>query len=226
MTNKKQFLDYNGLTHLWEKISQTFADKSKTESVIVKLYKLLSDLKNKSIIGAIFTDGNSSNSYEVTDNQLIIKFDDEFVVNSESINALTHKAIAAKFGQLESTINNLPKFSFSIVDELPTAGISSSTIYLVPNSDDTYSEYIYVQKSANEWIWEKVGENIISDSSGLPKSEVEELINAAIVELKDDILDTMVSKSELDDSVLTSINYGSVGKGMSIPIDKLQEMLK
>ena len=114
----------------------------------------------------------------------------------------------------------------SIVDELPTAGISSSTIYLVPNSDDTYSEYIYVQKSANEWIWEKVGENIISDSSGLPKSEVEELINAAIVELKDDILDTMVSKSELDDSVLTSINYGSVGKGMSIPIDKLQEMLK
>ncbi len=59
----------------------------------------------------------------------------------------------------QSEINNLvsqiPKFSISVVDALPTSDISTTTIYLVKNGETTsnlYNEYIYVDSK-----WELLG---------------------------------------------------------------------
>ena len=233
MENKKQFLDSLGLKHLWEKISYTFANKSETESSLKKLNTSLYNLEMSSITGAAYTDGSELYNYEVNDNQLIIRFDNEFVANSNSINALTHKAIAAKFGELENAITNIPKFNIQIVDELPTKDISSSAIYLLKNkegySNNLYSEYIYLQKNANEWVWEKLGERNIN-SGGLSKSEIEELINSAVKSSESEIIEfieaTTVKKDDLDDLVLTSINYGKIGDGMAIPEKVIKDILK
>lgn len=56
---------------------------------------------------------------------------------------------------LEEQISLIPKFSITVVDELPISDISYSTIYLVKDSEESgnlYTEYIYLSGK-----WEKLG---------------------------------------------------------------------
>ena len=58
--------------------------------------------------------------------------------------------------QIDILISRFPKFSITVVDELPTEGISDTTIYLLKNAEvetgDMYTEYIHINGN-----WEKLG---------------------------------------------------------------------
>lgn len=212
------------------------------DSVVEKLDNRLSKIESSAITSVNYDDNKN---YKVVDNQLIIRYDDTFIVNSDSLNALTHKAIATKFGQLENLITNLPKFTIKIVEELPKFDISTSTIYLVrttsSDNKNLYTEYVYVELSYGVWSWEKLGEHMIGLSDYVTKQEVEDLINSAVskfaskkyvddaIELaKSDVIlnvvNDFVAKNDLDEMVLTSINFGDIGDGMAIPYEDVEKL--
>lgn len=198
---------------------------------IEDIASLVNDL-NKSVVKNVFVqdgEGNPINGFAEKDgNNLIITMDDEFVVDSTSVNALTHKAIAAMFGTLSNQISNVPKFKVAVVDELPEIGtdaISLTTVYLVKNqntsSNNLYTEYICVEKTVDDektYAWEKLGEQTLNINDFATKSEVEGMISSAMndVAKKSDIesaigqattdilksvSETYVSKTDADDFV-------------------------
>ena len=128
------------------------------------------DNLDKEVVKTAFIEdenGETLSSVEFGDNALVFKIDNQFQVNSHSVNALTHKAIAAMFGDLQDQITQIPKFKIKVVDKLPTIGrdeISYATIYLCRNAEDDpgtsnlYIEYICVQDTVNGDYWEKLGE--------------------------------------------------------------------
>lgn len=137
----------------------------------------VSTLENSSITGATIITGDTNNSISVIDNTLLIQYDDVFVPNSESINALTHAAVAKKIGELESVISGLPRFKFEVVDELPTNDISLSTIYLKKvsnNTENSYEEYIYIQNTG----WEKLGEQKLDVSNFVTNDALSTMLTA------------------------------------------------
>lgn len=101
----------------------------------------------------------------------IVTLDTEFISGSESLNAITHKAIAAKIDLLEEQLSSIPKFDIAVVSELPTEGISDSTVYLLVSGEEEeniYTEYIYVNAA-----WEKLGEQKLDLSGYLTKTDAE-----------------------------------------------------
>lgn len=50
--------------------------------------------------------------------------------------------------EVNALISSIPKFTISVVSKLPTSGISTTTVYLVP-AGDGYTEYIYAN---GEWV--------------------------------------------------------------------------
>lgn len=114
----------------------------------------------------------------VTEGIANIIIDTEFVDNSDSLNAIAHKAIAAKFADIESSISLIPKFSVLVVSELPEDNISTSTIYLVTSGDETnnlYDEYIYIT-NGEESSWEKLGTQKLDLTNYYTEDEVDELL--------------------------------------------------
>ena len=114
----------------------------------------------------------------VTEGIAKITIDTEFVDNSDSLNAIAHKAIAAKFADIESSISLIPKFSVLVVSELPEDNISTSTIYLVTSGDETnnlYDEYIYIT-NGEESSWEKLGTQKLDLTNYYTEDEVNDLL--------------------------------------------------
>lgn len=150
-----------------EKIST--ASGSGTGGNIEEVAAFVDQLDKEVVKAAFIKDENDTvlSSVEFGDNALVFKIDNEFKVDSHSVNALTHKAIAAMFGDLKDQITQIPKFRIKVVDKLPEIGkdeISYSTIYLYRNTEDDpgtsnlYMEFICVQDSVNGDYWEKLGE--------------------------------------------------------------------
>lgn len=151
-------------------------------------------------------------SFSTVDNVLVIAHDDVVDVNTSSVRALTHRAVAAKFKDIENLLTKIPKFKISVVDELPTDGISLSTIYLLKNVDaldsNLFTEYIYVEDTSNgqtSYKWEKLGEQslVVGDivthdklneilsnalSNYAKTTDVQTLINQTTENLRSDIL--------------------------------------
>lgn len=154
------------------------------EELAASLEKLTAD----AVTNAVITDGagNTLSNVEKNNNALIFKYDDEFKVNSESVNALTHRAVARMFGTLSEQITQIPKFKVAVVDELPTSEISTSTIYLLKNSDEStnnlYAEYIYVV-TGTEGQWEKLGEQTLVIDNFATKEYVSQQITIAMQEV-------------------------------------------
>jgi hypothetical protein len=146
--------------------------------------------------------------------------DNEFKVDSESLNALTHKAIAAMHRSLTDQITQIPKFKVSVVDSydaLPTENISRSTIYLVKNDDPTsnniYAEYIYVDKEGGVSEWEKLGEQSLVIDDFAKKTDVELMINVALQDVvkNDDLTSALATHkgeilTEIEDKYITKID--------------------
>ena len=74
-------------------------------------------------------------------------------------------------------ISAIPKFAISVVDELPSSGQSSTTIYLAPkagSSGDVYDEYLWVNDT-----WEKIGSTAVQFS--FDQSGTDILINGTAI---------------------------------------------
>lgn len=204
------------------------SDGDSDGSSITALGERVTSLEETTVKTAQLIDENGTTlgqSFSVVDNVLLIAHDNTFDINSNSVRALTHKAVAAKFKDIENTLTKIPKFKISVVEELPKDGISLSTIYLLKNSDVTdsnlFTEYIYVEQENDgklEYAWEKLGEqtlivdNIVTNdklnevlSNALSiyakKTDVQELVNQATENLRSDILSEVESTYATIESV-------------------------
>ena len=171
---------------LIEKVST--ASGTGTGGNIEELAASLSQLNEAAVKTAVIVDENGNTLSTVTkeSNTLIFKVDNEFKVNSESVNAITHRAVAAMFGTLSDQITQIPKFKISVVDRLPETGVSTSTIYLLKNDDPTsnnlYTEYIYVV-TGSHGDWEKLGEQSLVIDDYATKQYVEQQLNTALADV-------------------------------------------
>ena len=194
-------------TGLIEKIST--ASGSGTGGNIEELSAFVDQLNIDVVKSAAFVDEANQPlaSVEKAGNALVFKMDNEFKVNSESVNALTHRAVAKMYGSLTEQMSQIPKFKVSVVDALPTGEISTSTIYLVKNDDPTdnniYAEFIYVEKDG-KYEWEKLGEQSLVIDDFAKKTDVERMINVAmqdVVKTQDMTTAINTAKAEVLDAV-------------------------
>ena len=114
----------------------------------------------------------------------------------------------------KSDVSAIPKFAVTVVTELPTSGISTSTIYLKPNSgsgNNAYDEYIYVNGG-----WEMIG-TTATDLSGYVTTGA---LNNALAGKQDTITaGTGLAKSGATLSLATSgVAAGSKGSPTTVPI--------
>lgn len=90
---------------------------------------------------------------------------------TDLVNYYTKSQIDAKVETLEGKISAIPKFAISVVEELPTTGISTTTIYLKKTSTtetgNLYTEYIYV-----DGAWESLGTQTLDLSNYATKDYV------------------------------------------------------
>lgn len=165
---------------------------------------------DKDVVKRAYTadeNGSQLSEIEFGDNALVIKVDNEFKVGSTSVNALTHRAIAAMFGDLKDQITQIPKFKIKVVETLPnpeTDEISYSTIYLVKNGEtdyeatkNLYMEFIRVQDTVNGDYWEKLGEQTLALEDFAMKEWVEGEIAAAMQNVvKEDKLNQAIDNAK------------------------------
>ena len=175
------------------------SDGNADASDITALGNRVETLENSVVKSAEIVDENGAQlgqSFSVADNVLLIAHDDTFDINSESVKALTHRAVAAKFRNIENTLTQIPKFKVAVVDELPTDEISLSTIYLVRNNNvsdnNLFTEYIYVETvkdnpettdvDESKYAWEKLGEQTLVIEDIVTQNQLNNAINTALSE--------------------------------------------
>lgn len=155
------------------------------ESTVVKSAQVIDENGNQ--LGQAFS---------VTDNVLLIAHDDVFNIDTDSVKALTHRAVAAKFKDIENSLTQIPKFKISVVDELPTNNISLSTVYLLRNADtysnNLFTEYIYVETvkddpsttevNESKFVWEKLGEQTLVVDDIVTKDELNNTLSIALLD--------------------------------------------
>ena len=222
---------------------------------ILLLRNRISALENQIIKAAKITDstGKLLGAFTIENNDLIIIYDDEVIADSDSINALTHKAVAAKFKDIENKLTSIPKFKIEVVNELPTNNISFSTIYLVKNnsieSNNLYTEYLYVQDTGKKSHWEILGEQSIALDNYVTKEFLTNTINSALSNyakttdvvslintIKSEILNTIaenyVTKEYLnsnniltEEDIIKGIVEGTIGDEIKIPLEQIENLI-
>lgn len=212
-------------------------DGTEDADAVAALRAAVSELQNQIIKAAsiVDADGNVLGGYTIANNTLLAVYDDEVVVNSDSVNALTHRAIARKFGDLEAMIST--KLRFELVDTLPESDISLSTIYIVKNNSDVednlYTEYIYLQNKG----WESLGEQKIAFDNYVTKDflstalndyattgYVDNAVSTAKTEVLASVADTLKGYATIGDiagftteaNILASIQSGAIGEAIAI----------
>ena len=93
---------------------------------------------------------------------------------TDLVNYYTKGQIDGKISTLESLISVIPKFEIKVVKQLPTTGISKTTIYLVKQSptqsENLFAEYIRITDEGTD-KWEKLGEIKVDMTQYLKKDE-------------------------------------------------------
>lgn len=78
--------------------------------------------------------------------------------------------------EIDQRISAIPKFSISVVTELPESDINSTTVYLITHGEgegsNLYTEYIYVNGQ-----WEKLGVQTLDLSDYYDSSTIDNLLN-------------------------------------------------
>lgn len=211
---------------------------------LAQIINKIATLEAEAIKKVVISDGTNSEELSITDNTLAIIYDDKIDINSESIHALTHKAVAAKFKEMTELITTLPTFKISVVDTLPTDYISLTTIYLVKNTEtDTnnlFTEYIYVQ-NGTEFVWEKLGEHKLATGEGVTIEQVNTAISNALknyvtttnleaklaqqkTEIKEEVISELSGIYATEDSILASIQSGKIGETIIIPSSEIEKL--
>lgn len=175
------------------------SDGSADGSGITELGERVQELEDTVVKSATLIDENGAQlgcSFSVNDNVLLIAHDDTFDINSESVKALTHRAVAAKFKNIENALTQIPKFKIKVVDELPNSEISLSTIYLLRNTNTSdnnlFTEYIYVEVTPDDpsttdvdeshFAWEKLGEQTLVVEDIVTKDELSNTLSIALLD--------------------------------------------
>lgn len=215
------------------------SDGDSDGSSITALGERVTTLEDTVVKSAQIIDENGKSlgqSFSVNDNVLVIAHDDQFDIDSESVRALTHRAVAAKFRDIESTITQIPKFKISVVDELPTEFISLSTIYLLRNSEtytnNLFTEYIYVEKvkddpdtpeDESKFVWEKLGEQTLVVDDIVTTDQLNQALSIALADYakKNDVQDLI---NESSNNLKTEI-YGKVEETYATK-ESLEELSK
>ena len=220
-----------------------------SDSEIAALRDRITTLEGQIITaGSIQTsDGAMLGGITIANNSLIMIYDDQVIANSDSVNALTHRAAAAKFAELEGMISAVPKFKIEVVDQLPLDGMSLSTIYLLKNSteqnNNLYTEYIYLQDKG----WEKLGEQTIALDNYVTKdfltttinnalkdyvktSDVENMISAAKTEVLNTVAATYATKDMIagfmtESEIIASIQEGNIGDAITITSEQIEGLV-
>lgn len=116
----------------------------------------------------------------------------------------TKTQVDGKVSDLESKISAIPKFAISVVDNLPTSGISATTIYLKKTSTtetgNLYTEYIYVNNA-----WESLGTQTLDLSNYATKTYVDTKIASVITEAQVNTLISNALASYVKSSELAAI---------------------
>ena len=221
-----------------------------TPEDLTKLLSRIEEIESQIIksVNIVDGNGNSLGSFTITNNDLLVIYDDEVVADSTSVNALTHRAIAAKFGEFESRLSTIPKFKIEVVDNLPTSSISFSTIYLVKSdSSDTenmYIEYLYIQDSVKGNHWEKLGsqtlalDNYVTKefltqtintalSGYAKKTDIDDAVAAAKTEIYNNISENYATKDDVltEQDIIIGIISGNIGDSIKITTEQIEQLM-
>lgn len=111
--------------------------------------------------------------------------------------------LAEELSAIITAIGGLNFINFEVVAELPTTGISTTTIYLVPSDDpqsgNTYDEYINLNGTVSGW--EKIGSTAIDLSGYYTSAET------------DALLDEKVDKDSFDEQTATD-EFSTINGGL------------
>lgn len=224
------------------------SDGDADASDITAISGRVQDLEDTVVKSAAIIDENGNmlgETFNTDKNILLIAHDDTFDIDSDSVKSLTHRAIAAKFKDLENVISGIPKFKIAVVDELPDPAkgdiISLSTIYLlkntaassegIDNSGNLFSEYIYVEitkdnpdttdVNESKYGWEKLGEQTLIVDNLVTKNELSNTLSAALSEYaKSEYVEKLVADTA---SGLKSEIYDTVEKTYAT-IESVEEL--
>lgn len=175
------------------------SDGDADASDITALGNRVESLESSVVKSAQVIDENGNQlgqAFSVTENILLIAHDDVFDINTDSVKSLTHRAVAAKFKDIENSLTQIPKFKISVVDELPTNNISLSTVYLLRNTDaysnNLFTEYIYVEAvkddpsttdvNESKFVWEKLGEQTLVVDDIVTKDDLNNTLSIALLD--------------------------------------------
>lgn len=116
-----------------------------------------------------------TNLTRALDDEVLARQGADGILDNKFLNYYTKSETYTK-AEVNSALSTIPKYSTKVVQELPEENISTSSIYLVPQSregqDDLYTEYVYVNNGTElepDWEWEKLGTQEL-DLSGYQKT--------------------------------------------------------
>lgn len=151
------YLDQTGLERLVTNIKANFTTSSQVGAAIDAKIANKAD-KATTLAGYGITDAKISNGV--------------ITLGSSTITPLTsHQSLSNYYTKTEvdGKVSAIPKFEISVVTELPTSDISTTTIYLLKTGSETnnlYTEYIYVNSK-----WETLGTQKMDMSDYLTKTD-------------------------------------------------------
>lgn len=137
-------------------------EDAKKEYTTLRDFEVLKSLSNSNLSECV--------NIKETLNTFIKKVATDFVNYYTKTEVYNQREIDSKVNDLQGKISALPKFAITVVQSLPTTNISSTTIYLLRNSDksqNTFSEYIYVNGA-----WELLGSAKMDLTDYYKKGEV------------------------------------------------------
>lgn len=159
---KSYFVDKSTLESNTKVINNSITAINEKQKLTQKELKILTDIANTSVSECV----NIKESL----NTFIKKVASDFVNYYTKTEVYNQREIDSKVNDLQGKISALPKFAITVVQSLPTTNISSTTIYLLRNSDNsqnTFSEYIYVNGA-----WELLGSAKMDLTDYYKKGEV------------------------------------------------------
>ena len=150
------------ITQLWAKIKANFTNKIEVIKVNGSVQSVAAD---KSVDITIPAQKNKLSEFS-NDTGFITKAVLDLANYYKKTETYTQAEINAK-------ISAIPKFNIKVVQQLPTTGISKTTIYLVKTgaqTDNLFTEYIRVADGSTD-KWEELGAQKVDLSGYLTKTE-------------------------------------------------------
>lgn len=205
------------ITRLWSKVKDNFVNKNTTIAGVDLGDNITDTELGRAIVNVLVDDSVATPVLSQWATQLI---NNNSAVVSNTNARHTHDNIDILNGiasipytkdEVNSLIEAITTIDIQVVDELPTEGISTSTIYLVPKpstkDDDIYNEYIYVNEK-----WEHIGSTQIDLSNYVTKEEVQKTISKFVYDEANEELQIYNGEDLLDANTMIDEIFGNGGE--------------